>query len=157
MAEKILITLRDKQRMEEELAQLTAEKKRISEDIKTALGFGDLSENAEYHEAKENEGKLYGRISDLEAKLRMAEVIDDTEISTETVGLGVAVRVLDLELDMEDTYTIVGPTEVDPDKLYITVDSPIGAALNGGSVGEIVEARTPGGVVKLKILAIDLR
>ena len=117
MTDKIVITMTDKRRMEEELAQLTAEKKRISEEIKTALGFGDLSENAEYHEAKENEGKLYGRINELEARLRAAEVIDDSEVSTEQAGLGTAVRVLDLEFDEEDTYTIVGLTEVDPDKL----------------------------------------
>jgi len=157
MAEKIIITMTDKRKMEEELAQLTAEKKKVSEDIKTALGFGDLSENAEYDEAKENEGKLYGRINELEARLRAAEVIDDSEVSTEQAGLGTAVRVLDMEFDEEDTYTIVGPTEVDPNKLFVTLDSPIGAALNGATAGEIVEAKTPGGVIKLKVLSIDHR
>ena len=164
MAEIRALTLTDKKKLEDELAQLVEEKKRVAEDIKTARGFGDLSENAEYDEAKAEEARVYGRIAEIENTLRTATFVDDTTVSTDNVAVGTVVRVLDVEFDEEETYTIVGFTEADPNKNLISQESPIGAALTnangagvGATVGQIVDVQTPGGLLKLKILEIDRR
>ena len=151
------LTLTDKKKLEAELAELMEAKKRVAEEIKVARGFGDLSENAEYTEAKAEEGKVYGRIMDIEKILQTASFVDDTQVDTDAVSVGTTVRVFDMEFQEEDEYTIVGFTEADPLKLYISSESPIGAALIGAKVGEIVTAHTPGGVVQLKILEIKPR
>ena len=147
----------DKRKLEAELAQLIEAKKRVAEDIKTARGFGDLSENAEYDEAKAEEARVYGRIAELEAILSSSTFVDDTRVSTDSVSVGTVVRVLDLEFNEEDEYTIVGFTEADPMKLFISQESPIGEALTGAHVGEVVDVNTPGGLVKLKVLDIRRR
>lgn len=157
MADTRELTFTDKKKLEEELASLVEAKKRVAEEIKIARGFGDLSENAEYTEAKAEEGRVYGRIMDIEKILQTATFLDDSKVSTDIVSVGNAVRVLDMEYDEEDEYTIVGFTEADPRKLFISAQSPIGEALVGGRVGEVVEATTPGGKVKLKILSIRKR
>ena len=157
MADTRALTLTDKKKLEGELAELIEAKKRVAEDIKVARGFGDLSENAEYDEAKAEEARVYGRIAEIENILRMSTFVDDSSDSTETVAVGTVVRVLDLEYDEEDEYTLVGFTEADPMKLFISQESPIGEALIGAHVGDTVDVQTPGGLVKLKVLGIRRR
>ena len=157
MADNRELTLTDKKKLEEELAELVEAKKRVAEEIKIARGFGDLSENAEYDAAKKEEARVYGRLNELEELLRTATFVDDTKVSTEAVAVGTVVTVLDTEFDEQDEYTIVGFTEADPMKLFISQDSPIGGALIGAHVGDVVDVKTPGGVVQLKVLNIRRR
>lgn len=157
MADTRALTLTDKRKLEEELAGLIEAKKRVAEDIKTARGFGDLSENAEYDEAKAEEARVYGRIAELETILSQSTFVDDSTVSTDSVTVGTVVRVLDLEFGEEDEYTIVGFTETDPMKLFISQESPIGEALTGAHVGDTVNVETPGGLVKLKVMDIRRR
>lgn len=151
------LTFTDKRKLEAELEELMEAKKRVAEEIQIARGFGDLSENAEYDAAKAKEAEVYGNIHRIEQILRTATFVDDSAASTDVVSLGNVVRVLDMEYDEEDEYTIVGFTEADPMKLFISNESPIGAALIGAHLGETVVANTPGGKVKLKILNIRKR
>ena len=132
----------------------TEKRSEISERIKVALGFGDLSENSEYDEAKNAQASNEIKIAELENKLRYAKIIDESEIDTKTVQVGNKVKVLDMEFDEEVEYTIVGSTEVDLSQNRISNESPIGSALLGAKKNQVVEAQTPGGVVKFKILAI---
>ena len=157
MADTRELTLNDKKKLEEELEQLIEAKKQVAEEIKIARGFGDLSENAEYDAAKKEEARVYGRLNELEELLRTATFVDDTKVSTEAVAVGTVVTVLDTEFDEQEEYTIVGFTEADPMKLFISQDSPIGGALIGAHVGDVVDIKTPGGVVQLKVLNIRRR
>ena len=157
MAENRELTLTYKKKLEEEMAELVEAKKRVAEEIKIARGFGDLSENAEYDAAKKEEAHVYGRIAELEELLRTATFVDDTAVSTDTVAVGTVVRVLDEEFNEEDEYTLVGFTEADPTKLFISQESPIGEALVGKRVGDRVDVKTPGGIVKMKVLSIRKR
>lgn len=156
MEEKeVLLTQEGYDNLERELEYLKTEKRsEISERIKVALGFGDLSENSEYDEAKNAQASNEIKIAELENKLRYAKIIDESEIDTKTVQVGNKVKVLDMEFDEEVEYTIVGSTEVDLSQNRISNESPIGAALLGAKKNQVVEAQTPGGVVKFKILAI---
>ena len=156
MEEKeILLTQEGYDNLEKQLEYLKTEKRaEISERIKVALGFGDLSENSEYDEAKNAQAENEIKILDLENKLRYAKIIDESEINTNTVQVGNTVKILDLEFNEELEYTIVGSTEVDLSKNKISNVSPIGAALIGAEKDQIVEANTPGGIVKYKVLAI---
>lgn len=151
------LTFTDKKKLEAELEGLMEAKKRVAEEIQIARGFGDLSENAEYDAAKAKEAEVYGNIHRIEEILRTASFVDDSAATTDVVSLGNVVRVLDMEYDEEDEYTIVGFTEADPMKLFISNESPIGAALIGAHLGDTVEANTPGGKIKLKILNIRKR
>ena len=156
MEEKeVLLTQEGYDNLEKELEYLKTEKRsEISERIKVALGFGDLSENSEYDEAKNAQASNEIKIAELENKLRYAKIIDESEIDTKTVQVGNKVKVLDMEYDEEVEYTIVGSTEVDLSQNRISNESPIGSALLGAKKNQVVEAQTPGGVVKFKILAI---
>ena len=156
MEEKeVLLTQEGYDNLEKELEYLKTEKRsEISERIKVALGFGDLSENSEYDEAKNAQAENEGKIAELENKIRYAKIIDESEIDTKTVQVGNKVKVLDMEFDEEVEYTIVGSTEVDLSQNRISNESPIGSALLGAKKNQVVEAQTPGGVVKFKILAI---
>ena len=156
MEEKeVLLTQEGYDNLEKELEYLKTEKRsEISERIKVALGFVDLSENSEYDEAKNAQASNEIKIAELENKLRYAKIIDESEIDTKTVQVGNKVKVLDMEFDEEVEYTIVGSTEVDLSQNRISNESPIGAALLGAKKNQVVEAQTPGGVVKFKILAI---
>lgn len=156
MEEKeVLLTQEGYDNLEKELEYLKTEKRsEISERIKVALGFGDLSENSEYDEAKNAQASNEIKIAELENKLRYARIIDESEIDTKTVQVGNKVKVLDMEFDEEVEYTIVGSTEVDLSQNRISNESPIGSALLGAKKNQVVEAQTPGGVVKFKILAI---
>ena len=156
MGEKeILLTQEGYDNLEKELDYLkTEERAAIAERIRVALGFGDLSENSEYDEAKNAQAANENKIADLENKIRRAKIIDESEIDTKTVQIGNKVKIKDLEFDEDVEYTIVGSTEVDLANNKISNESPIGAALLGAKKGQIVDANTPGGIVKFKVLDI---
>ena len=152
---EILLTQEGYDNLEKELEYLkTDERAAIAERIRVALGFGDLSENSEYDEAKNAQAANETKIADLENKIRHARIIDESEIDTKTVQMGNTVKIKDLEFDEDLEYTIVGSTEVDLANGKISNESPIGAALLGAKKNEVVEANTPGGIVKFKILSI---
>ena len=152
---EVLLTQEGYDNLEKELEYLTTEKRaEIAERIKIALGFGDLSENSEYDEAKNAQAANETKIAELENKLRYAKIIDESEIDTKTVQVGNTVKVLDMEFNEEESYTIVGSTEVDLAQNKISNESPIGAALMGAKKGQVVEAQAPTGVIKYKIISI---
>ena len=152
---EVLLTQEGYDNLEKELEYLTTEKRaEITERIKIALGFGDLSENSEYDEAKNAQAANESKIAELENKLRYAKIIDESEIDTKTVQVGNTVKVLDMEFNEEESYTIVGSTEVDLSQNKISNESPIGAALMGAKKGQVVEAQAPAGVIKYKIISI---
>ena len=153
---EVLLTYEGLKKLEDELEYLkTVKRREIAERIKVALGFGDLSENSEYDEAKNEQAQVEMKIIDLENKLRNVKVIDEEEIDTKTVQVGNKVEVLDIEFDEKLEYTIVGSSEVDLAENKISNESPIGAALLGKKKHEIAEATTPGGVLQFKILKIS--
>ena len=156
MEEKeVLVTQEGYDNLEKELEYLKTEKRtEIAERIKVALGFGDLSENSEYDEAKNAQASNEIKIAELENKLRYARIIDESEIDTKTVQVGNKVKILDMEYDEEIEYTIVGSTEVDLSQNKISNESPLGSALLGAKKNQTVEAQTPAGVAKYKVLAI---
>ena len=150
-----LLTYEGLKKLEEELEYLKTEKrKEVAERIKVALGFGDLSENSEYDEAKNEQAQVEMRIVDLENKLRNVKLIDEDEIDTKTVQVGNTVQVLDMEYDEKINYTIVGSTEADLLENKISNESPIGKALLGRKKNEVVEVDAPAGVLSFKILKI---
>ena len=152
---EILLTQEGYDKLEQELEILKTEKRtEISERIKVALGFGDLSENSEYDEAKNAQAANETKIAELENKLRYAKIIDESEIDTKTVQVGNTVKVLDIEFDEEVSYTIVGSTEVNLAENKISNESPIRKALLGAKKNQTVEVQAPAGVMKYKILAI---
>ena len=156
MEEKeVLLTQEGYDNLEKQLEYLKTEKRaEIAERIKVALGFGDLSENSEYDEAKNAQAANETKIAELENKLRYAKIIDESEIDTKTVQVGNTVKVLDMEFEEEESYTIVGSTEVDLSQNRISNESPIGIALMGAKKGQVVEAQAPVGVIKYKIISI---
>ena len=156
MEEKeILLTQEGYDNLEKELDYLkNTERTEIAERIRVALGFGDLSENSEYDEAKNAQAANETKIADLENKLRHARIIDESEIDTKTVQIGNIVKVHYEKNNKDVEYTIVGSTEVDLSSNKISNESPIGAALLGAKKNQVVEANTPGGIVKFKILSI---
>ena len=133
----------------------TTGRAQISELIATARSFGDLSENAEYDAAKDQQAKMEGEIVELEAAIRTAVVVSDEEITNEKVNVGTTVRVLDQDEDFEDEYRIVGPHEADPMNNAISIDSPVGAALIGKRKGDELTIEIPGGLSHLKVLSIE--
>ena len=133
----------------------TTGRAQISELIATARAVGDLSENAEYDAAKDQQAKMEGEIVELEAAIRTAVVVSDEEITNEKVNVGTTVRVLDQDEDFEDEYRIVGPHEADPMNNAISIDSPVGAALIGKRKGDELTIEIPGGLSHLKVLSIE--
>jgi len=156
MEEKeVIMTQEGYDKLEEELEFLRTEKRtEIAERIKVALGFGDLSENSEYDEAKNAQADNEIKIANLENKLRYAKIIDESEIDTKTVQVGNIAKLLDMEFDEEVTYTIVGSTEVDLKENKISNESPIGNAILGAKKNQVVEVEVPAGIVKYKVLSI---
>ena len=153
--EEVLLTQEGYDKLEEELEYLkTTERTEIAGRIKVALGYGDLSENSEYDEAKSAQELNENKIIELENKLRHAKIIDESEIDTKTVQVGNIVEVHDMEFDEDVTYTIVGSTEVDLSQNKISNESPIGSALLGAKKGDIVSANIPSGIAQFKILSI---
>ena len=156
MEEKdVILTQEGFNNLEKELEYLKTEKRvEIAERIKVALGFGDLSENSEYDEAKNAQSENEIKIAELENKLRHAKIIDEKEIDTKTVQIGNTVQLHDIEFDEEVEYTIVGSTEVNLAENKISNESPIGMALLGAKKGATVDVEAPAGIIQYKILSI---
>ena len=155
MEKEFLVTQEGYDNLEKELEELkTVKRQEIAERIKVALGFGDLSENSEYDEAKNAQAANENKIAELEQKIRFAKIIDDSEIDTESVQVGNIVKVHDMEFDEDLEYTIVGTTEVDLSQNKISNESPIGKALMGKKKNQIVNVEAPSGIIKMKILSI---
>ena len=156
MANKqIFLTDEGLHKLEQELEELkTVKRKEVAATMKVALSFGDLSENSEYDEAKNEQAMVEARIAELEAMLKQVVVLDEDDLSTDQVSVGSKVRVVDVEFDEEELYQIVGSTEADPASGRISDESPVGKALLGGKVDDIVEAEVPGGVITFRILEI---
>lgn len=154
-AKKYIMTYEGVKKLEEELEFLkTVKRKEITEKIKVALGYGDLSENSEYDEAKNEQAFVEGRIMQLENMLKNATIVDESEISTDVVSVGAKVKVKDFDFDEEVNYTIVGSAEADPMNYKISNESPVGNAFMGKKVGDVIEVTVPGGVSKFEILEI---
>lgn len=140
--------------LKKELDELKAKREETAEKLKTARGFGDLSENSEYDEAKNEQGLMEARIIEIEAILANAQIIEDDEISTDKVGIGTSVRMLDVEMNEEMEFKIVSVKEADINQNKMSDESPIGKAINGHKVGEVVDVETPSGMIQFKILEI---
>lgn len=154
-AKKFIMTYEGVKKLESELEYLkTVKRKEITEKIKVALGYGDLSENSEYDEAKNEQAFVEGKIVQLENTLRNASVIDESDISSDVVGIGSRVTVYDYDFEEEVTYSIVGSTEADPMNFKISNESPVGNALLGHKVDDEVVVQVPNGMSKFKILEI---
>ena len=155
MAKDILITKEGLDELRAELDYLKAEKRlEIAEKIKIARSFGDLSENSEYDEAKNDQAKLENRINEIETILKHYKIIEEGSTRSKIVNVGTKVKVLDVELDEETEYKIVGSAEADPLNGKISDESPIGMALLGHKEGETVVAATPQGDLEFKIVKI---
>ncbi|ABR50597.1 transcription elongation factor GreA [Alkaliphilus metalliredigens QYMF] len=156
MTEKeVLLTAQGLKKIEDDLEQLkTVRRREVAGRIKQAIAFGDLSENSEYDEAKNEQAQVEERIAKLENMLRKARVIDESEISSDVVSIGTTVEVKDLEYDEIVEYTIVGSAEADPYELRISNESPVGRTLLGRKVGEVVDIQIPDGVTQYKVLKI---
>ncbi len=153
--EGVVLTHQGVKELEEKLEYLkTVRRLEIAEEIKTARAFGDRSENAEYDEAKNEQAKIEGEIVMLENMLRNATVVDQEDVDVQRVNVGTTVKVLDKEYDEEIEYKIVGSAEADLSTNKISNESPVGKALLGKKVGNLVKVETPGGIVRLKILDI---
>ncbi len=152
---EVLLTQEGYEKLEKELDNLkTVKRAEIADRIKIALGFGDLSENSEYDEAKNAQAENETKIAELENKIRYAKIIDESEIDTKTVQVGNTVKLLDIEFNEEVSYTLVGSTEVDLTQNKISNESPIGSAILGAKKNQIVDVQAPAGVVQYKILSI---
>ncbi|MCQ2130761.1 MAG: transcription elongation factor GreA [Bacteroidales bacterium] len=156
MAETIYITAEGFDNLKKELADALAQRPLISAAIAEAREKGDLSENAEYDAAREAQGMLEAKIANLKNTLANAKVIDESAISTDKVGMMNKVKVMNLTLNREMEFTIVGETEADFTKGKLAATTPIGKALMGHAKDEIVEAQVPSGVMKFKILDISI-
>ena len=156
MEEKeVLLTQEGFDKLEKQLDYLkTTERAAIAERIKIALGYGDLSENSEYDEAKNAQAENETKISELENKIRYAKIIDESEIDTKKVQVGNTVKLLDVEFNEEVSYTIVGSTEVDLAQNKISNESPIGMAILGAKKNQLIEVQAPAGVIQYKVLSI---
>ena len=155
MAKQITVTQEGLKNLEDELAERKGKiRNEIKEAIKIARGFGDLSENSEYDEARESQAKNEHRILELEEMLKHVVVIDEDTASSNKVTLGKTVTVKNVATGKETVYNIVGPTETDPFERKISDQSPIGIALVGKRVGDEATAETPKGLVVFKILEI---
>lgn len=143
-------------KLENELEYLVSVKRsEVAEKLKEARSFGDLSENAEYDEAKNEQGILEAKIAELELYIASAEVIEDDAVSVDEVGVGSIIKLKDLELNEIETLQIVGSTESDPDNHKISDESPIGKSALKKRVGDVIEVEAPVGMIKFEILEIS--
>ena len=156
MAKTVKLTDDGLKKLQNELENLkTVGRAEIAEKIKVARGYGDLSENSEYDEAKNEQAKIEARIIEIESMLKNVEIISDVKGAAKTVVVGVTVKVYDEEYDEENVYRIVGSTEADPREGKISDESPVGKALMGKKTGDEVIVEAPGGEFKLKIVKIS--
>lgn len=150
-----VLTRAGEEKLKAELDELKSVRRReVAEKIKVALSFGDLSENSEYDEAKNEQGFIESRIAEIEQILAHSQVIDDEDISTEKVGIGTKVKLLDMDMDEEMEFRIVGTKEADIESGRMSDESPIGRAIINHEVGEEIIVEVPDGEVKMKILEI---
>ena len=155
MSKPIFLTEEGLAALEQELEDLkSVKRKEIAEKIKVALSFGDLSENSEYDEAKNEQSRIEGEIKQLEERLRNATIIDESVLNTKTVSIGSTVVVQEQGNSEKMTYVIVGSTEANPLEGKISNESPVGQALIGHNKGDKVEVTTPGGAVEYTIVSI---
>lgn len=157
MPERVPMTPRGAEKLKEELARLKEERPKISREIGVAREHGDLSENAEYHAAKERQGMVEARIKDLEDKLSRAEVIDPSRLSGSRVRFGATVTLLNLDTDEEATYQIVGADEADIDSGSISVSAPLAHALIGKEAGDEISITLPAGKRRYEISDVVFR
>lgn len=156
MAKQVMLTAEGLKQLEEELDLLKGEKrKEIAEKIKVARSYGDLSENSEYDDAKNEQAILEARIVTIEATLKNAVIIDEEGISNEHIHVGSKVKLENIKLGREVEYKIVGSNEANPSEGRISDESPVGLALLGHAVGDVVEVEVPAGTVAFKVLDIS--
>lgn len=157
MAEKeVILTPDGLAKLEKELEHLkTVRRREVAARIKQAIEFGDISENSEYDDAKNEQAFIEGRIASLEKMLRNAKVVDEESVDTDAVTVGVKVRLKDVDLGEEFEYTVVGSAEADPSAFRISNESPVGKALMGQRVGDVVEVNAPVGTLKYEIVNIS--
>ena len=154
-SKEVVLTQEGLQKLEDELSYLKSVKRReVASRIKTAISFGDLSENSEYEDAKNEQAFIEGRIITLEKMLRNARLIDDDEVNKEEVGFGSTVKLKDLDEDEELEFTIVGSAESDPANSKISNESPVGKAIFGATPGDMVEVKVPAGNIRYQIMEI---
>ena len=154
--QKIPMTAEGHKALDDELKRLkTEERPAVIQAISEAREHGDLSENAEYHAAKERQGWIEGRVAELEDKLARAQVIDTSKMSGDTVKFGATVTVLDEDTEDEATYKIVGDDEADVKAGKISLSSPIARALINKEVGDVVEVNTPGGTRSYELMKVE--
>ncbi|MDF2568134.1 MAG: transcription elongation factor GreA [Oscillospiraceae bacterium] len=153
---QIILTDEGLKKLEEELEYLkTVKRKDVAEKIKVALSFGDLSENSEYDEAKNEQAMVEARVTQLEAMLKNVKILDEDELTTDSVAVGSKVKVKDIEFDEILDYHIVGSTEADPAVGRISDESPVGKALLGHKVGDVVEVEAPVGILTFELVEIS--
>ena len=153
MSQKTYLTPEGEAKLKTELAELTGlRREELSQRLRSAIQMGDLSENADYHKAKEDQAFLEGRIQEIEASLRTAVIIENNHSDHVTVGSHVTVQEDDLD---PEVFYVVGAKEADPRKGRISNESPIGSALMNHVVGDVVDIETPGGKIKFKIIKVD--
>lgn len=156
MAKKVLLTSEGLKKLQDELDNLkNVRRKENTAALKIAKSFGDLSENSEYDEAKNEQAEIEARISEIENMLKNAEIIDEDDIATDVASIGSKVTVKDLEDGEVTEYLIVGSTEADPMKGKISDESPVGSALLGHKIGEVVSVEAPMGVLEYEIMNIS--
>ena len=156
MAKKNILTYEGLQKLEEELQDLKVVKRReIAQKIKEASEQGDLSENAEYDAAKDEQRDIEARIEEIEQILKNAEVVVEDEVDLDKISVGCKVRILDIEFDEELEYKIVGSTEANSLKGKISNESPLGRALLGATIGDVVKVEAPVGELSYKVLEIQ--
>jgi len=144
------------QKLEEELERLLkVDRPKNIKAIAEARAHGDLSENAEYHAAKERQSFIEGRIQELKSKLALADVIDTAKISQDRIAFGAKVKILDLETDEEKTFILVGPDEADAKNGKISISSPVGKALLNKGIGDVVKIKAPAKTMEYEILEIN--
>lgn len=155
MAKAVKITKEGLEELKQKLDYLkTVKSTEIEQKLKEARGHGDLSENSEYDEAKNEQGKLAAEIAELEASIANAVIVESTNSSSSEVGIGSKIRLLDIELGEEEIIKIVGYAEANFEEGKISDESPIGMAVMGKKAGDVVEVQSPEGVVEMKILEI---
>ena len=157
MAKPIILTPEGYKKLEQELRDLKVEgRKEIAEKIKEARSYGDLSENAEYDAAKDAQAAMEQRITTIENMLKNAQIISESEVSTDTITIGSKVKLYDIEFEEEMEYTIVGSTEANPDEGRISDESPIGSSILGHKVDDVVDVTLANGeIIQFKVLEIS--
>lgn len=153
---EVILTADGLSKLEKKLEYLkTVRRREVAERIRQALELGDISENSEYEDAKNEQGFIEGQILEIEKMLRNAKVIDDQEIDADVVSVGSKVTLIDINNNAEFEYMIVGSAEADPDQAKISNESPVGRSLMGKKVGSIVNVEVPIGTIQYKIKAIS--